>query len=179
MTNKIRGALTRLSKWLKFVIGATGSLKQNTRPRITAALHTNAEPSEAAKEIAPSKPRCIQESVLAALSPSTPTIVKSFTAQMIANISTQRKDVKPNAYQLHLEGWQHSSWTRRMATAEFAIIRLTSTSTGQTRPAIQSTTSNQFQLEETMMCKTFKPLTLNATFKKERQSSRHTPPGGN
>lgn len=176
MTNKLLGALTRLSKWLKFVIGATGSLKQNTRPRITAALHINAEPNEAAKEIAPSKPRCTQESVLDARSPSTPTTAKSSIVQKTVNISTQRKDVKPNGYQLHLEGWQHSSWRRPMATAEFAITRSSWTSRGQTRPAIQSITSNQFQLEETMRWKTFKLLTSNATSKKEPQSSRHTPP---
>lgn len=179
MTNKLLGALTRMSKWLKFVIGATGSLRQNTRPRITAALHTNAEPNEAAKEIAPSKPRCTQESVLDARSPSTPTTAKSSIVQKIVDISTQRKDVKPNGFQLHLEGWQHSSWTRPMATAQFAMIQSTLTSSGQTRPAIQLITSNQFQLEEIMRCKTFKLLTSNATCKKERRFSRHTPPGGN
>lgn len=132
MTNKIRGALTIGSKWLKFVIGAMGSLKQTTRPRITAALHTNVKPNEVDKEIGQGKHGHTLDNVLDARSPSTPTTPRCSTAPKIADISTQRKDVNVSDYQYHLDDWQPSSWTRRMETAEFVSNQLISNSNTHT-----------------------------------------------
>jgi len=168
MVNKLIQALSSWSKWLKFVIGATGSLKQNTRPRITAALHTNAKPSEADKEIGPEQPGCTQDNVLDARNPSTPTTPRCSTAPRIAVSFTQRKDVNVSDYQYHLEDSQPSSWTRRMGTAEFVDNQSTSTSSTQTVGVTALTTSSRFIPGARTRRTTSSQLTSNATGRRER-----------